>query len=224
MDPEVDPPTAARRPIAARRLGVSRLAARWLVERGVSANAISLAGMIAGLAAGAALALTAEVESPAGWWLAAAFLVQARLVANMLDGMVALETGTASALGELMNEVPDRVSDSAILIGLGYAAGGDVVLGYAAALAAMATAYVRMTALATGAPADFRGPMAKQHRMFVVTLVGLHGAVAGLVDWPGPDGALPVPAAALLLVVAGSLVTAARRLIRAARSVRGRPI
>lgn len=218
MDREAAPPTAARRPIAARRLGISRAAAGRLARAGVSANAISLAGMAAGLAAGAALALTATVESPAAPWLAAALLVQARLAANMLDGMVALATGTASALGELMNEMPDRVSDSAVLIGLGYAAGGDVVLGYAAALAALATAYVRVAAAASGAPADFRGPMAKQHRMAVVTLVALWGTLASLAGWPLAEA----PAAALALIVAGSLVTAARRAMRAGQALRGR--
>jgi phosphatidylglycerophosphate synthase len=215
VDRETAPPTAARRPIAARRLGISRAAAGWLGRRGVSANAVSLAGMVAGLAAGAALALTARSETPAGWWLAAALLVQARLVANMLDGMVALETGTASALGELMNEMPDRVSDSAVLIGLGYAAGGDALLGWAAALAAMAMAYVRAAAIAAGAPADFGGPMAKQHRMF---LVALWGALAALADWPLG----PLPEAALAPIVAGAVATAGARAYRAGRALRER--
>lgn len=218
MDRATAPPTAARRPIAARRLGVSRAAAHWLARRGVSANAISLAGMGAGLAAGAALALTAGADRPAGWWLAAALLVQLRLAANMLDGMVALETGTASALGELMNEMPDRVSDSAVLIGLGYAAGGDAVLGWAAALAAMATAYVRVAAVAAGAPADFGGPMAKQHRMFLVTLVALWGTLASVAGWRLGHAATT----ALTLIVSGSLVTAGLRAYRAGEALKDR--
>jgi phosphatidylglycerophosphate synthase len=107
-------PVRNRRPIAARELRLSQTAARWLAERGASANGISVAGMIAGLLAGIAFALTPQGGpwSPA-LWLLAALLVQLRLVANTLDGMVALARGTASHLGELFNEVPDRVSDSA---------------------------------------------------------------------------------------------------------------
>ena len=97
-------------------------------------------------------------------------------MANLLDGMVAIGRGVASPVGELFNEVPDRVSDTAVLVGLGVAA-GSVWLGLAAALAAMATAYVRTTARAAGAPSDFGGPMAKQHRMALVTALALWCAV-----------------------------------------------
>ncbi len=81
--------------------------------------------MLCGLAAGALFYTTAlHPEFARLTWLLAAALVQLRLLANMFDGMVAVETNTASPVGELFNEVPDRVSDAAILVGLGYAAGG----------------------------------------------------------------------------------------------------
>jgi phosphatidylglycerophosphate synthase len=73
-------------------------------------------------------------------WLAGALLTQLRLLANLLDGMVAIGRGIAiaSPAGELFNEVPDRVSDSAVFLRLGVA-GGNLTLGLAATLAAMAT-------------------------------------------------------------------------------------
>jgi len=49
-----------RRPIAARRWRISQAAADFLVRRHVAPNAISLAGMAAGLLAGAALWSTAR--------------------------------------------------------------------------------------------------------------------------------------------------------------------
>lgn len=210
-----------RRPIAARELQISRRAASFLCRRGVSANAISLAGMIAGCAGGAMLALTAGASgAPAIFWLAAAAAIQLRLAANMLDGMVALETGTASSRGALMNEIPDRVSDTAILVGLGYAACGAPVLGYVAALAAMATAYVRAVGVATGAPADFGGPMAKPHRMFVVTLASLVAAAMTISGRPAfVVATLGVAQAALWIIIVGSLVTMCRRLARIARAL-----
>jgi phosphatidylglycerophosphate synthase len=81
----------------------------------------------------------------------AAVGVQLRLLANMFDGMVAIETGRTSAVGELYNEVPDRVSDTAVLVGAGYAAGGCPVLGYVAALLAVFIAYVRAQGRVAGA-------------------------------------------------------------------------
>jgi phosphatidylglycerophosphate synthase len=214
-----------RRPIAARGWRLSRTAAVWLARRGVSANAISLAGMGFGLAAGLALALTGSSPRWAWlFWLLGAVLIQARLAANMLDGMVALASGTASRLGELYNEVPDRVSDSAVLIGLGYAAGGDPVLGIAAALAAMLTAYVRAVGRGVGLPQEFCGPMAKQQRMFLVFLVACWGAVADPAQ-TALTSRLGIGLVTLgeLLVLVGSLATAVRRLGRIAAGLQAKP-
>src|SRR4051794_29802427 len=112
-----------RRPIAARQWRASQWAAGWLARRGASPNGISVAGMVSGVGAGVALAATAWLEpgsaSQRAAWLAGALLVQLRLLANMLDGMVAIECGRASPVGELYNEVPDRVSDVGTLVGLG---------------------------------------------------------------------------------------------------------
>ena len=141
-----------RRPLATREYGFFKRIASWIAARNVSANAISVLGMFAGIAGGAALWAT-SLDSPYVRlaWIGGAVLVQLRLLANMFDGMVAIEQGKASSVGELYNEVPDRISDTAILIGLGYAVGGYVAMGYAAALAAMFTAYIRAMGKAGGA-------------------------------------------------------------------------
>lgn len=208
---------ADRRPIAARELGLSRRAAAALSRAGVSPNTISILGMVAGIAAGAALFATSRVPPP--WepaaWIAAALLVQLRLLANMLDGMVAFESGRTSKVGELYNEVPDRISDTAALVGLGYASGGDIVLGYGAALAAMFTAYLRTTGKAAGARQEFCGPMAKQQRMFLVTILALYVGLTPRAWQPLP----PAPAL-LAIIIVGSIVTSIRRLRRVASTLR----
>jgi phosphatidylglycerophosphate synthase len=211
--------TGERRPIAARELALSRAAARWLASRGASADAISLAGLTAAVAAGLALALA----TPAAWaWGAAALLVELRLVCNMLDGMVAIERGIASRRGEIYNEVPDRLADAAVLIGLGYADGGAPWLGYLAALTALFTAYVRAFGSALGPPADFSGPMAKPHRMHTVAVVALLCAVAEVAGWRTDDLllSLGLPALGLAVIAAGSGLTATRRLLRLAHALR----
>ena len=76
--------------------------------------------MCACIAAGPALGLT-SVEYNRLFWLIAALGAQLRLTANMLDGMVALVSARASKVGELYNEVRDRVSDAVVFIGAGYA-------------------------------------------------------------------------------------------------------
>jgi phosphatidylglycerophosphate synthase len=211
--------TGVRRPIAARRWGVSQQATSFLARRGATPNAISVAGMVAGLLAGLCLAATAWAPG-AAWllWLLGALLIQLRLVANMLDGMVAVETGAVSAVGELYNEIPDRVSDTAILVGLGYAAGGDVVLGWAAALAAMATAYVRAVGGGVDAKGEFCGPMAKQQRMALATLVAVYCGIASLLATPW-RWAVPLT---LAVITVGAVATAIRRLLRIAAKLRSR--
>jgi len=222
----VDPSAADRRPIAARNLKVFQSLASSLARARISANAISVAGMISGIAAGVCLSLTSRRPELAPWlWAGAAAFVPLRLLANMLDGMVAIESGTASKLGELYNEVPDRVSDYAALVGLGYSAGGHVVWGYAAACFALLTAYVRAMGKAAGAPSEFCGPMAKQQRMFIVTVVSIFCAAAPAawtrVELAGrPYG---IPELALILITFGCMVTASRRLRRIARALRAAP-
>ena len=230
MTPEA---TGDRRPIATRKLRVSQACARALATRHVPANAISVAGMICGAAAGACLVATSFAGDGAGGWgvrilfLAAAGGIQLRLLANMLDGMVAIASGTASALGELYNEIPDRVSDTLILAGAGYALGGDPALGWAAALVAMFVTYIRALGKGMGVPGLFQGPMSKSHRMFTltVTCVYLGAAPGGWQPMWRPAGrALPVGivSAALALIIVGGLVTAGRRLMPIVRACKER--
>lgn len=147
-------------------------------------------------------------------FLAAAGLVQLRLLANMMDGMVAVASGTASPLGELFNEAPDRVTDAAVLVGLGYAAGGSPTLGWLAALLAVFTAYVRALGKSAGAGSDFRGPMAKQQRMFLVTAVAVLCAIAPSLIVRGAG------AWCLGVICAGCVVTICRRLARITHNLR----
>jgi phosphatidylglycerophosphate synthase len=213
-----------RRPIASRERKTSQAMALWLAARGISPNTISLAGMFFGIAAGIAFAMTSRTPDLRRLaWIAGAILVQLRLLANMFDGMVAIASQTASPVGELYNEVPDRVSDAAIFIGLGYSFGGDAVLGYAASCVAVFTAYVRAMGKVAGGPQEFCGPMAKQHRMFLATVLGLY---AGLTPtkwqpiWEGGHGAWGIPVLVLAIVIAGGLYTACRRLWRTAGALR----
>jgi phosphatidylglycerophosphate synthase len=207
-----------RRPIASRDTRWANAVADWLAQRGVSANAISVAGMIAGLAAGAALAATAWLEGIEQHlaWLAGAALVQLRLLANLFDGMVAIASGQASRVGELYNDVPDRFSDMAGLIGLGYAAGGQPELGYLAAAVALLTAYIRVLGKSSGLASDYCGPMAKQQRMFVVTVCAVY-LVLTPADWQPAWG---LPKLALAIILVGGLVTTLRRLLRVAWQLR----
>src|SRR5438309_3844979 len=202
-----------RRPIATRNRKWAQAATVCLASRNVSPNAISIAGMCACIVAGIALGATSIADYRV-LWLIAALGAQLRLTANMLDGMVALASGRASKTGELYNEVPDRISDAAVFIGAGFAWGGNVTLGYIATILAIFTAYVRAAGKIAGAPNEFCGPMAKQHRMLVITLICLYSAIVPR-TWQIFHFGKPEAAAmtlGLVVIIAGCLITIVRRL------------
>src|SRR5438034_1680285 len=105
-----------RRPIATRNRKWAQAATAWLAARNVSPNAISIAGMWACIVAGIALGLT-SISDYRILWLVAALCAQLRLTANMLAGMVALGSHRSSKVGELYNEIPDRIFNATVLIG-----------------------------------------------------------------------------------------------------------
>lgn len=217
-------PMPDRRPIAVRSLPVFIALSRSLARGGISANAISLAGMAAGIGAGVCLYLTAHpttAEYARGLFFAAAALIQLRLLCNMLDGMVAIESGKASPVGELYNEIPDRVSDLATLVGLGYAAQSSIELGYLAGVLAVLVAYVRAAAVVAGAPQNYCGPMAKQQRMFLATCAAAYCALAPAAWQPTlATDRWSVPAVTLAVICLGCVFTIVRRLLRTAGILR----
>src|SRR6478672_6177721 len=209
-----------RRPIATRNRKWAQSATTWLASRNVSPNAISIPGMCACIVSGLALALS-SVEYNRVFWLIAALGAQLRLTSNMLDGMVALASGRDSKVGELYNEVPDRVSDAAVFVGPGYAWGENVALGYIATILAIFTAYVRAAGKIAGSPNEFCGPMAKQHRMLVVTLICVYAAITPR-SWQMiafNDSQIGLMTLGLVVIVVGCVVTVFRRLQRISRGL-----
>ena len=194
----VDTTEANRRPIKARGNPFIQRLARRMAEAGITPNSISVASVVF-----AALGAVCLLVSPVGWGaIACAVGIQLRLLCNLIDGMVAVEGGRKTPTGALYNEVPDRVADSVLLVSLGYAVGVPW-LGWLAALAAACTAYVRVLGGSLGLVQSFRGPMAKQHRMALMTGACLLSPLFGT------TGLLHL---ALILMTLGALITCGTRL------------
>ena len=211
-----------RRPLKTRTRGSARALAGRLARAGVRPNHISVLGVFFAIGAGGAFLALRHAGEPAQALLlvAAAAGIQLRLLCNMLDGLLAVEGGLASRVGDLYNDVPDRIADVVTLAAAGYAIAWSwgEPLGWAAATAAVSTAYVRVLGGALGTRQHFVGPMAKPHRMAVVTAACLLslGELA-VADFRGR-----ILAAALAVVLVGSVVTAARRLSLVARELSAR--
>jgi phosphatidylglycerophosphate synthase len=159
------------------------------------------------------LAFVAAGQGAIAWtvgWIAGAALIQARLICNLMDGMVAVEGGKKSPTGELWNEVPDRIADPLLLVCAGWAVGLPWV-GALAGWAALMTAYVRAVGATLTGVQDFCGPFAKQQRMAGLTVAALFTAAEPL--WNGHG---QIMKAAVIAIAAGTAITLVRRLLRLA--------
>ncbi len=195
-----------RRPLASRDTAWARSVARWLTAASVSPNQISMASMVMAGCASTAFWTSGrfEVGRPV-LLVAAAGFCQLRLLCNLFDGMVAIEGGKKAPDGPFWNEFPDRVADMLILTGIGYAVDMPA-LGWAASCFAVLTAYIRELGGSCHLAADFSGPMAKQHRMAVVTGAALLSLLEPL--WGGHNQVL---VSALWIIAVGAAATAVRR-------------
>ena len=201
-----------RRPIAARGSGWAQRLAASLAATSITPNQISVASIFFAAVGAAMLAFA----PPDAGLLLCAVCVQLRLVCNLLDGMVAMEGGKSSPTGALYNEFPDRIADSLLIIALGYAAGVPW-LGWLGALLAALTAYVRLAGGSLGLKQDFRGPMAKQHRMAVLTVA----CIVAILEHHTTGTGYALPAAAAIIAL-GAALTCVTRSLAIARQLKER--
>jgi phosphatidylglycerophosphate synthase len=208
---------AWRRPIARAFRQTAQAPVRWCVRLGIHPNLISYSSIAA--SAAATLCFWQAGAVPALLLPAVAFCYL-RLWLNMLDGMVALASGTASRTGEIANELPDRISDVLIFVGVAHSGLCHPLGGYWAAIFALLVAYVGTLGQAVGAQREFSGLMAKPWRM-----VALHAgawttlALLWFADGDIRFGGLTVLDWTHLLIIAGCVQTVAVRLVRIVRTL-----
>ena len=141
----------------------------------------------------------------------------------MLDGMVALASGKASWRGEILNDLPDRISDVLIFAGIAHSGWMNPIIGYWAAIFALLTAYVGMFGQAVGVQREFSGIMSKPWRM--VTLHAGAWITLACLWWNGGAirfARLTVLDWACLIVVAGCVQTMTIRLKRIMAALRSK--
>jgi len=122
-------------------------AARSLARMGLSANAATALGAIAGICAGLAFA-----GEQAGWGI---MLLAASAALDAVDGTIARERAAPTLLGGVADLVADRIVESVVIIGIAWP---HPAL-YMPALMLVASWYVNITVfLAVGAALERRGP------------------------------------------------------------------
>ena len=197
----------SRRPIAAEFRRTANAATQFCVRHGIHPDTISYLSVVAAFAAAICFWKAGEIR----WLLIIAPLFSyLRLWLNMLDGMVAVAAGKASRRGEILNDLPDRVSDVIIFVGVAHSGLMNPIFGYWAAIAAVLTAYVGLFGQALGVQREFGGIMSKPWRMvalhigawLALFLGGQSFASFTILDWT------------CLVVIGGSIQTMVVRLKR----------
>jgi phosphatidylglycerophosphate synthase len=202
----------SHRPIAQIFRRTGKGAANLCVRLGIPPDAISYLSILAALAA----ALCFWKSGRNTWLLIIAPLFcYLRLWFNMLDGMVAVAAGKASARGEIVNDLPDRVSDVIIFVGVAHSDLMSPLIGYWTAIVSVLTAYVGLFGQAIGRRREFGGIMSKPWRMVALSLGAWAMFVfricqAGLHDF----GRLTILDFTCLFIIAGCLQTIIVRLKR----------
>jgi len=202
-----------RRPLTTRDKNWAKKLAAMIAGTGITPDMISVSSSVfAAMTFGFQFLYGHENISLALWGIIAT--IQLRLLANMFDGMVAVEFNQKSVMGEVFNDLPDRVSDALVFMGFAFILkdkAWGVELSYGAGILAVMTAYIRVLGNGLGVKDLFLGPMAKQHRMFFVTLSCLIGFF-----WKD------VFLLMIILIDLGMVVTCVRRLSKISKSLNGK--
>lgn len=151
---------------------------RCLAARGVTANQVTLAALGLSLLVGMSL-LYPGWQPGVYWAIPLAMLV--RMALNAIDGMLAREHGMQSALGGILNELCDVVSDAALYLPFALLPDASPWLVVGIVIAAIISEMAGVVAVQIGASRRYDGPMGKSDRAFVFGALAI-GVAAG---WSG---------------------------------------
>ena len=180
---------------------------RWLHARGVSPDAVTVAGTV-----GTAAAAIAFI--PRGHLFLGALLATVFVLFDMIDGAMARARGHSTPFGAVLDSTCDRIADGALFAAITWwcLASGQAALGVAALVSLVAgqvISYVKARAEGAGLRAD--GGLVERPERLILALVGA-----------GFEG-LGIPfslATGLWLLAAGSVWTVGQRIAAVHRSAR----
>lgn len=142
--------------------------ARPLARAGVSADAVTVAALVAAVAA----VPLATIDGWPGPALACLAVTVSGLL-DSLDGAVAVQTGRTTRVGFLLDSALDRLADAALPASLAIVAGDAVEVAVTAVAAAWWLEYVRARATLASAPARQVITPGERPTRIILTAVGL---------------------------------------------------
>ncbi len=141
-----------------------------LAAAGITPNQVTLAALLLSLAEGLALALAPGAAWPLLLLPPVLFL---RMALNAIDGMLAREHHMQSALGAVLNELGDVVSDAVLYLPLAVHPGLPAALVVGIVLLGIVAETSGVVAVQIGASRRYDGPLGKSDRAFLFGLIAL---------------------------------------------------
>jgi len=205
----------SRRPIAGIFRRTAHAAVRIAVRAGIHPDVFSYASIVS---AGIAAWLFWQSRTHPRYIVLAVAFAMLRLWLNMFDGMVALAAGKASKKGEIVNDLPDRISDVLIFVGVAHSGWCNVFYAYWVAIAAVIVAYVGLFGQAVGVQREFSGVMAKPWRIVLLSIGALTTmflVLNGQRYWIAGFSVLDWTHVVILVGCAQTIIVRLRRIFRA---------
>ena len=148
--------------------------AKGLARAGITPNSLTVLGLVITIIGGYYLYL--------GDIFLGCFIILVGGVADILDGLVARHTGSASTAGAFLDSLLDRISDTVIFVSVILGAHIEEFLdlpgllwGLGALTGALLTSYVRALSEAKGVQMKGRGLIERPERLIIFCLAGLLG-------------------------------------------------
>lgn len=161
---------------------------------GATANQVTLLAMLASVLLGGVLMC---FPKPLFFISLPVFLLF-RMALNAIDGMLAREFNQQSVPGAILNEVGDIIADAALYLAFAFLTGVSPWLVVLVVLLSWLTEFCGVIAQTLTGSRNYRGPMGKSDRAFVLGALGffialwpqypivaniVFGALAGLLAW-----------------------------------------
>ena len=157
---------------------------KGLAKNGVTANQVTIAALLLSVIVGVLLVLFPQ--SVTVLWLVPVVLF-VRMALNAIDGMLAREHDQKSALGGLLNEVGDVVSDVALYLPFAWLNGMPETLVIIVIAVMLITEVAGLATIQVGASRRYDGPMGKSDRAavfgLIAILLALNISVSAWVDY-----------------------------------------
>jgi len=186
-----------------------RPTANRLAAAGMSADALTWAGLVFCGIGGVAFWLGRDGTV---WLLGVAVAALLRTIANALDGMVAVATGSSHPLGEWFNEVADRVGDAVFFLPIMTVTGVPDPLVAGTLAVVLTVSFAGNAVKAAGGERIYGGVMGKPDRMFLL-------GSAALIGFGVEDHSVAIEVV-LWIILAGAVATFVARMRMARKLLR----